>query len=264
MYKDNFIVAVKSEGNILRERGSVVSLPFGSEYSLLLKNMNSRKASVKVNIDGIDVLSGKSLILEGNTSMELKRFLEDLNKGNKFKFIQKTKEIIEHRGDRIDDGIVRVDFRLVKKEAEHIPIIYDYYPKYWRCKYRPPYYQWEDGDLPYWYTFSSCDDTTSNDYIVNCSMGNSDVKQENTEPKINNDEGITVKGSKSDQAFYPSWIGELEQNSIVITLKLRGETSNGRVINEPLTVKNKLVCPSCGLKSKSDATYCSRCGTHLI
>ncbi len=44
MYKQNFVVVVKCNGKILREQDSdVVYLPFGAEYSILLKNKDSRR-----------------------------------------------------------------------------------------------------------------------------------------------------------------------------------------------------------------------------
>ena len=57
-YKDQFVVEVKTDGQILRVRDGAVYLPYGCEYSILLKNLNSKKASVKISIDGEDVLDG--------------------------------------------------------------------------------------------------------------------------------------------------------------------------------------------------------------
>ena len=109
-YKDQFVVEVKCRGKILRVKDDAVHLPFGSEYSLYLKNLNSRRASVTISIDGQDVLDNQSLILEPNSSTELEGFLRGTTAKNRFKFINKTKEIQEHRGDKIDDGIIRVEF----------------------------------------------------------------------------------------------------------------------------------------------------------
>jgi hypothetical protein len=46
MYKSNFIVAINHKGKILRENGDEVYLPFGSQYSILLKNKSSRRSLV--------------------------------------------------------------------------------------------------------------------------------------------------------------------------------------------------------------------------
>ena len=88
VYREKFVAVVKCDGRILREINNVVTLPFGSEYSILFKNLEGRKASVNVSIDGQDVLYNKSLIIEPNEKeFELKRFIKNLDQGNKFKFI---------------------------------------------------------------------------------------------------------------------------------------------------------------------------------
>jgi hypothetical protein len=107
MYKSNFIVAIKHKGKILRENGDEVYLPFGSQYSILLKNKSSRRSLVSIEVDGENVLAGKSLIISGNTSQEIKGFMRDMSVTNRFKFIHKTKEISDYRGDKIEDGIYR-------------------------------------------------------------------------------------------------------------------------------------------------------------
>ena len=76
-YKDNFVVEVKCNGKIMRVRDGAVHLPYGSEYTLLLKNLNSRKASIKIHIDGQDVLDYSSLILQPNSTTELEGFLSN-------------------------------------------------------------------------------------------------------------------------------------------------------------------------------------------
>jgi hypothetical protein len=40
MYHKKFIAVIKNQGNILRDGGGLVRLPFGSTYSILLKNKN--------------------------------------------------------------------------------------------------------------------------------------------------------------------------------------------------------------------------------
>ena len=161
-YKDNFVTEVKCNGKILRVRDGAVHLPFGSEYTLLLKNLNSRKASVTVHIDGQDVLDYNSLILEPNSSTELEGFLSGTVARNRFKFIQKTKEVQDHRGDKIGDGLVRVEFAFEKPRPEVITkkVIHEhehhghhhhhdyYYPRpyYYPGPFRWNYNDWFTGD----------------------------------------------------------------------------------------------------------------------
>jgi len=144
-YKDYFVVEVKSKGKILRVKNGAVSLPFGSEYSILLKNLNSRRASIKIHIDGQDVLDYSSLILEPNTSTELEGFLNGTTARNKFKFIQKTKEIQDHRGDKIGDGMIRVEFAFEKPKPERRQVIIEQHEHHNHYDY----YHW-------WPSFTSC------------------------------------------------------------------------------------------------------------
>jgi len=112
MLKNNFIVKLKSNNKILNEIGNEIQIPFSSEYSIILKNLNNRKAVISISLDGKDVLNGRRLIIEANKELMLERFLNnDLNSGNKFKFINKTKKIQEYRGDNIEDGILKVTFQ---------------------------------------------------------------------------------------------------------------------------------------------------------
>jgi hypothetical protein len=53
-----------------------VTLPFGSDYSLKLKNLESRKALVSVSIDGQDVLNGKQLIVAPDSDALLDGFMD--------------------------------------------------------------------------------------------------------------------------------------------------------------------------------------------
>jgi len=302
VYKDRFVAVVKCNGKVLREKDDTVTLPFGSEYSLLLKNLESRKAVVNVSIDGQDVVDG-SLILDPNSEVELEGFLKGYQVKNKFKFIQKTEEITKHRGDRIDDGVIRIEYRFEKKIEEEIVYRRRYrrcYPPYipywtWTCSRCgcypcccPPYYYYEcgsfsnktdDSSVQYTFTNSNGEVETgtiaqSNDVqVMNCafsdgqsgtprSTSHSTILHENSKPA--EDEGITVPGSHSGQRFSQGHFRELENNSHVITIKLRGVKSNMTPVKKPVTTKSKVSCPTCGTKSKSSADFCSKCGTALF
>ena len=43
VYNEKLVASVKCNGKVLREDKDTVYLPFGSEYSILLKNMNITK-----------------------------------------------------------------------------------------------------------------------------------------------------------------------------------------------------------------------------
>ena len=52
MYQNKVAVAIKHRGKILREIGDIVSLPFGSEFTVLVKNLNNRRMEFTLSIDG--------------------------------------------------------------------------------------------------------------------------------------------------------------------------------------------------------------------
>lgn len=138
MYKENLVACIKVNGQILRESGSSVSLPFGCEYSILVKNLNSVRAQVSVSVDGKDAVG--RIVIAPNSSVELERFVQNgnLEAGNRFKFIERTADIEKHRGIGSDDGLIRVEgWRERVEKFVDIPTpIPHYYPVY------PPPYGW--------------------------------------------------------------------------------------------------------------------------
>lgn len=244
MYKQNFVATIKCNGRILREHDNdVVYLPFNAEYSILLKNQDSRKASVNIQVDGKDVLNGNSLIVKGNESQEIKGFMSDMNNTNKFKFINKTEEISKYRGDKIDDGFIRVTFQFEKHKSDPITIN------------KPTWYY--DPDIRYRgfgdpYGFSS----TTMKFTSNSTYCNAVVTDAC-------DDGITVKGSKITQNYNYGNIDSLEPNIYTIVLHLKGETINKKEIHKPVTIRSKLKCSTCGRENKSMNKFCHNCGTFL-
>lgn len=242
MYNNNFVAVIKCGGKILREQNGAVYLPFGAEYSVLIKNKDARKALVEIEVDGDNALSGHSLIVNGNDTQEIKGFMRDMRKTNRFKFIQKTKEIQKHRGDRIDDGLVRVVYQFEQRPAKPINI------------------QWRSTKKNRTYDLGSS--TTD---FVNYGIGtetfccNSVISSAPL-----SDEGITVKGNKIDQAYQYGDIGPLESNKHTIVLHLKGATGvKKKLVKKPLTTRTKVGCVTCGRKNRSTNKFCYNCGTYL-
>ncbi len=275
VYNEKFIVVVKCNGKILREKDNVVSLPFGANYSLLFKNLDSRKSQFTVSIDGKDVLDNSELILKPNTNSELLGFMKGNHVHNKFKFIQKTKEISDYRGDEIDDGIIRVEFAFEKEKAEQWSFSFNegrqnVFKNHIYHVYNPPIFGSNDfntygaGPVESSPIFGSNDFNTYDSYT--CSTGSaesSSVVCDGADSSIpHEDEGITVQGDKTHQSFTYASIGETESSNIII-LRLRGYKPSGSTISKPITIKTKLICSTCGTKSASSACFCSKCGTNL-
>lgn len=286
----HFAAAIKVNNKILRESkfhqtdAATVHLPFGSEYSLLLKNLSAQRAVVTVTIDGTDVLGGKSIIINPNTSFELERFVDNLATGNKFKFINKTEQISDHRGDKVDDGIVRIEYQFEKPYQPMVGILMN---EPWPRTY---YGSGFDG---YQYLNNIQVGCSLNDTVfssksvdgvsaqsVKCAstmnvsatsasgsatgggiLRGASLSASNSAPAPSED-GITVKGSVSNQKFSKGSIGALEDEVHVITLQLRGKTET-TVVEEAITVDLKSTCPTCGTKYRGFPKFCSNCGTAM-
>lgn len=265
-YFNKFVAVIKTKGKILREReNNTVYLPFGSEYSIFLKNLNSQKALVKVDVDGKSI--GADLIINSNSSVNVERFIEKLDRGNRFKFIQKTKDIVNHRGDHIDDGIVRIEV-FYEKVIQSQPIIYNLYNNTYSPWQTFTYKSGSTTDASNVYSNTTTLDSNNAcfDASVNSRGYSTGFNHKNLSVEYNSipnpEEGITVRGSESHQHFVYGSIGILEEQSDVIVFQLRGYFGN-EVKKQPITVKTKLVCSTCGKHNKSNMKYCPTCGTYL-
>jgi hypothetical protein len=116
MYESKLVASLKANGKILREFKDTVYIPFGSEYSFLLKNLNTTRALVNVFIDGEDMTPG-GLVLNAGQEIDLERSIKggNLTEGNRFKFIERTQAIEDGpRGVKLEDGLVRIEFQFEK------------------------------------------------------------------------------------------------------------------------------------------------------
>ena len=257
MYNNKLVASVKVGGKIMREDGETVYLPFGSEYSLLLKNLNTRKALVKVEIDGEDVTGG-GLIISPNQTVDFERYILDnnLDTGPKFRFIEKTEGISQHRGDKIEDGLVRVVYQF---EAASL------YTTTWitNTNVYGGTLRGSSGDFDGGHSFYNAN--------VGCSLGTNSVDgiakgsvTSNLTHDANvNDAGITTKGSDSDQKFSIGSIGTLETVEHAIVLNLKGQVGQ-HVVQRPVTVQVRFKCDICGKSNiPSGNKFCPQCGTNL-
>ncbi len=113
MYQSKPVASLKANGSILREFKDTVYIPFGSEYSILLKNLNTTRAIVNVFIDGTNIVEG-GLVLNAGQEVDLERSIVNgnLSAGNKLKFIERTSAIENGpRGVKLEDGLIRIEFQ---------------------------------------------------------------------------------------------------------------------------------------------------------
>lgn len=306
MYNEKLAVAIKSAGKVLREFKDTVYVPFGAEYSIFIKNLNSVRALVKVSIDNQQVdQSGDGFVIGANDTLDLERFLKNgnLKQGNRFKFIERTGKIEQHRGIGIEDGLIRVEFQyekvLPKVEEVHHHVKHIYHDDYWDGYYRPyrrPFYYHTflsdnsggcyggsnglvgstltstagargiSGSAGQDFASNTGGETSSSESeVVQCNYLSSGngLPQNAVMDSMINEAGITVAGSKSDQQFTMVSSFPLLDETHVIVLKLLGETAKGKKIVQAVTVKSKQKCPTCGHVNKANAKFCTECGTAL-
>ena len=70
-------------------------------------------------------------------------------------------------------------------------------------------------------------------------------------------------GSKSTQSFQTTQVGTLDTTMHSIVLRLVGDLGHNKPVTEPVTVKAKPKCVTCGKQNKTTAKFCSECGTAL-
>jgi hypothetical protein len=278
-YKSNFVCALKVGGKILREVGNQVELPFGSEYSVLLKNLHSVRAQAQITIDG--TVATTWLILQPNSTLEIERFLrsDNLDRGNRFKFIERTEAVERGRGVKLEDGLIRIEFKKEKvyeapKVTEHHTYYHHHYDPWYpyhpyRSYYGRPWITWTGsqsvsgssvGTGPI-VAMNNVSLTRSSASPIRVNMMKSVSSSQQMLMKDMNDAGITVPGSESNQKFVTVSDFSTEQSE-VITLKLVGYRGKMKV-EKPRTVDVKPRCSTCQKVNKPTAKFCVECGTSL-
>lgn len=273
MYNNKLVASIKSSGKVLREHKDTVYLKFGSEYSILLKNLNTVKALINIYIDGDNVVPG-GLVLNAGQEIDLQRAIRNgnLSEGNKFKFIERTSNIEDHRGVKIEDGLIRVEYQFEKIFKRQDGIQWN------QINIAAPYTGQPYNGNPTWTVNNSvlrssghvhdgvaCSDMSyaATSMAVGSTISASSASLQSFNAAPQSETGITVPGSKSDQKFVTvsNFTCEPEKHNII--LKLLGETEDNKAIREPITVKKKPKCVTCGKQNKATAKFCSECGTHL-
>jgi hypothetical protein len=289
MYGSKFAVAVKAGSKVLREDGSKVYLPFGSTYTLYLKNLNTVKASVKVWIDGKDVLDGLSLVLDPNKSLELSRFVRNgnLKVGNSFKFIERTSGVQAKRANKVDDGLIRVEYTFEKLTVVSSP---------WPDKWGPGYQSrsdWPKNDpwtKPLICRFNGGNNQEVYRGLVAQAQGNVGIGSANsaigsatntiltttngitsnaaiaasagcTPTSVQNEVGIT--GAPVEQKFNMVPNFKLEDKSEALIIQLVGKKQDDAYVTVTVPTRTKASCSICYTSHKSSAKFCSQCGASL-
>jgi len=258
MFNQKLVASIKSKGKILREFKDTVYIPFASEYSILIKNLNTVRALVSVFVDGENAVPG-GLVINPGQSIDLERWIKNgnLSEGNKFKFIERTQAIEDGpRGIKMEDGLVRIEYQFeIPRPVINIP-------------------QWNSS--PMYGTGSSLTRSISGSTgdwagpagAVTCSASLNSVSSDSFKvtasgASFQNETGVTVPGSKSTQQFVTTNIGTLDLQKHNIVLRLAGDLGDNKPVEEPVTVSHKPKCVTCGKQNRAHSKFCTECGTAL-
>lgn len=282
MYEAKLAAAIKVNGKVLREfNKDTVYIPFGQEYSILLKNLNTKRAVVNITIDGQDIVEG-GLVLNAGQEVDLERFVKNgnLTEGNKLKFIERTAAIENGpRGIKLEDGLVKVEFQF-EQSPRPIQWIKDTYPTYTPSPWNTTYGGVSGSAGPATFNVNGVlrgADMSKGETVRAQASASIDQYCADNGIKVNsayhdgmatmdcsfNDTGITVPGSKSTQKFSSVYMGAMEPEKFSMVFKLLGETPDNKPIVKEVTVKTKPKCTTCGRQNKHTAKFCTECGTHL-
>jgi hypothetical protein len=294
MYQSKLVASLKANGKILREFKDTVYIPFGSEYSFLIKNLNTTRACVNIFIDGESVIEG-GLVINAGQEVDLERYVKNgnLKAGNKFKFIERSGAVEEHRGVKLEDGLVRIEFQYEKHPLQdwftlnrginnhstfgnpsEFSGVTDRYSKggndSWLQASGSVSQMNVNGamrgvDYSAGMATATAASAAINNYCDTNGIKTSiaDVHDGSATMDSYNDVGITVPGSKSTQSFQTVTMGIMETEKHSIVLKLLGETPDNKPVTKPVTVDRKQKCDTCGKVNKAHAKFCVECGTAL-
>ncbi len=283
MYNQKLVASIKVKGKILREFKDTVYIPFASEYSILLKNLNTVRAVVNVFIDGENAVPG-GLVIDPGQSVDLERWIKNgnLTEGNRFKFIERTAKIEEGpRGIKEEDGLIRIEYQFeLPRPVINVGSIFGGIPSQY------PGVVDKYSNSRGWVTASGATYSQVNvngmlrgvDYSANgaamqasASAAIDKVVPQATELHdgmatmdwCQSEAGITVPGSKSEQKFQHTTVGALDPTVHNIVLRIVGDLGHNKPVTKPVTVKAKPKCVTCGHQNKATAKFCSECGTAL-
>lgn len=245
MFSNSFVCCVMVDGKCLEEdRAGNVRIPFGSEYTIFLKNKHDRRATAKVKLDGETV---GEFVVNAHKSLELKR-PESHNAAFKFVHIDSDASRKEGKSRKNDgtNGLIEVEWKLERKtekikyvprpRKEYIPVPYPV-PQYPEKRPQFPWTSpWINDPHITWDSYTTGDPYPAHSFSVSCNSServystNGLIQSSNVMRSMNSvpqnamppdDVGATVDGKETDQHFIEVYV-DTENVSTTMRLVLRG------------------------------------------
>ena len=127
VYSNKFVICILVNGKVQKEKkNGVVNLPFGTEYTIRLRNKNDRRCCADIYIDG-ECVSGGGYVVDANDYMDIKRHND---RDRAFKFVSlDSEDAVDYgkNGDNDDGekGTIEVRFRMEKEDrVKYVPLPY--------------------------------------------------------------------------------------------------------------------------------------------
>ena len=219
MYSNKFVVVVIVDGKIQQEtQNGICEIPFGSHYTVRLRNKNSKRAICKLSIDNESV---GDFIIPANSHIDIEC---PTHVDRKFRFAALDSEAAYDQGknahfEQGHHGLIKAEFALERELYHTVNFPANYYPftpaypGFFDTKKYPPIRQT--------YCLSANDPTAT--YCCNSVVAPKAVygSINNVSQNINTFAGVTVEGDKSNQSFTSVYF-EHDYNWSTLTIKLRG------------------------------------------
>jgi hypothetical protein len=254
MHSNDFVICIIVDGVAQQEsKGGIVSIPFGTEYKIRLRNKHNRRAVAKVFVDEENVSKG-GVIVQANDYVDLDGPV-DSKRNFKFVSSESPQAVDAGKNNQPDDrnGIIRVDWQLEREYRQPEKVYID----------RPvpvprPWYDYG----PTWGILRTSDmggnaRGMSAGYNAGTARGFA-ATEEKTSSKIL-EEGCTVEGSRSNQSFTTRYV-DLEDSITTLRITLKGYAVEHQTV---ISKGRRMHCSGCGGRNKSSAKFCVNCGSKL-
>lgn len=193
-----------------------INLPFDSEYQFLVKNGNTVRVKVEIDIDGTCVTGG-GLILDGSESCYIERFVDS---ARKFKFVRATHEAVADP-TAPDNGSIRVKVTREYQHPEPARLI-PHRPLPWNDS--NPFYYGGPHRYSYRDTQITCCSGDPSRVLRSMSLSNTAIPCATSH--FTEERGATVEGGKSDQVFgTTTWAGDAPLSTIEFIFNLHCRTA---------------------------------------
>lgn len=215
---------------------SEVILPFDSHYQLLIKNDNSTRIKLDIDIDGT-IITGSGLIIPASSQHYIERFVES---AKKLYFTKKTNEKVADPTNK-ENGFLTIKVGKEKYQPYAIHNIQPWVPYPPHVVWNYPYMQGWDTQNYNHRVYRSLRDEFTNNSALNLDStpvsycSSSEISSSTTSAhgslSLNGvqtlqglDTGATVEGDASNQSFTTTqWVGEEVGSDFIFQFKMLGQ-----------------------------------------